>query len=65
MDATAAAYRKGKDGTDLWGWSCTHEARVVLQPFFKDVVDFGVLCRIQVCCPCFLGRGKGGFLGKY
>ena len=45
---TAVAYRIGKDGTDLWGWSCTSEAQKELQPFFRDVVDFKLLCAIQV-----------------
>ena len=46
---TAVAYRTGKDGTDLWGWSCTSDAQKVLQLFFRDVVDFKLLCTIQVC----------------
>ena len=46
---TAVAYKEGKDSTDLWGWSCTSEAQDVLQPFFKDVVNFKLLCAIQVC----------------
>lgn len=45
---TAAAYHRGKDGTDLWGGSCTNQAQTVLQPFFQDQVDFRMLCAIQV-----------------
>ena len=45
---TAIAYRRGKDGTDLWGWSCKDEAQKVIQLFFDDVVDFKLLCAIQV-----------------
>ena len=46
---TAVSYRIGKDGSDLWGWSCTSEAQHLLQPFFRDVVNFKLVCRIQVC----------------
>ena len=46
---TAVAYRKGKDGRDMWGWSCKSDVNKVLQPFFRDTVDFKVLCAIQVC----------------
>ena len=45
---TAIAYRRAKDGTDLWGWSCTTEAQQLLQLFFSDVVNFKLLCSIQV-----------------
>ena len=45
--ATAVAYRKGKDGVDLWGWSCTKQAEII-QPFYRDKVNFALFCRIQV-----------------
>ena len=46
---TAVAYRQGKNGKDMWGWSCEGETQRVLQPFFKDKLDFRLLCDIQVC----------------
>ena len=45
--ATAVAYRKGKTGSDLWGWSCTKQAELI-QPFYRDKVNFVLFCRIQV-----------------
>ena len=42
-------YEKGLNGNenDLWGWSCSQEVGTV-QGLFEGVVDFRVLCNIQV-----------------
>ena len=43
---TAAAYRIGKTGEDLWGWSCSEKAAQI-QPAFKGIVDFERACNVQ------------------
>ena len=43
---TAAAYRAGKNGEDLWGWSCSNKAEQI-QTAFQGVVDFKRACHIQ------------------
>lgn len=43
---TAAAYRAGKDGKDLWGWSCSEEAKQI-QFAFHGVVNFERSCNVQ------------------
>lgn len=45
--ATATLYRTGKTGHDLWGWSCSAKAQKIQEPF-KDVVNFGRYCHLQV-----------------
>ena len=42
---TAIAYRAGKDGNDLWGWSCSEKAKQI-QPAFQSV-DFNYYCNVQ------------------
>jgi hypothetical protein len=44
--ATAIAYRIGRDGHDLWGWSCSGSAQNI-QAMFPEV-DFGFFCDLQV-----------------
>ena len=43
--STAVAYRIGKTGKDLWGWSCDPKAQAI-QNVFPEV-DFGFLCNVQ------------------
>ncbi|MCJ1353613.1 MAG: hypothetical protein MMC33_003600 [Icmadophila ericetorum] len=43
---TAAAYKIGKTGSDLWGWSCSDKADSI-QAEFKALVDFNHFCNIQ------------------
>ena len=43
---TAVAYRAGKNGEDLWGWSCSIKAEQI-QIAFLGVVDFKRACHIQ------------------
>lgn len=43
---TAAAYRAGRTGKDLWGWSCSAKAAQT-QAAFLGVVDFQRTCHIQ------------------
>ena len=45
--ATAAAYRAGKNGQDLWGWSCKGQNMVELRESFEGIVDFRRQCRVQ------------------
>jgi hypothetical protein len=44
--AVAAAYRAGKDGNDLWGWTCDDRALKIQKPF-ADVINFRRYCNIQ------------------
>jgi hypothetical protein len=44
----AVAYRLGKTGDDLWGWSCSDSANAIQKAFESDV-DFSSLCTLQVC----------------
>lgn len=44
--AVAAAYRAGKDGNDLWGWTCDVRA-LRIQPAFERVINFRRYCDIQ------------------
>jgi hypothetical protein len=43
---TAAAYKAGKNGEDLWGWSCSIKAEQS-QVAFLGVVDFKHACNLQ------------------
>ena len=45
--ATAAAYRLGNTGNDLWGWTCSDKADQI-QDQFEAVIDFDNLCNVQV-----------------
>ena len=48
----AVAYRLGKTGDDLWGWSCSDRADAIQKAFESDV-NFSQLCKLQVCAePC-------------
>lgn len=48
----AVAYRLGKTGDDLWGWSCSDSADAIQKAFENDV-NFSSLCKLQVCTePC-------------
>jgi len=42
---TTVAYRVGKTGSDLWGWSCSSKAGAIQQNFLE--VDFSFSCDIQ------------------
>ena len=44
--ATAVAYRVGKTGKDLWGWSCSTAAQDIQKTFPE--VNFDFLCSFQV-----------------
>ncbi|MCJ1390632.1 hypothetical protein MMC18_003493 [Xylographa bjoerkii] len=44
--ATAVAYRLGKTGNDLWGWTCSDKADQI-QDQFQAVVDFNNFCNVQ------------------
>jgi hypothetical protein len=44
--ATAVVYRTGKDGNDLWGWSCDERAMRIQKPF-ENVIDFKRYCNVQ------------------
>ena len=44
--AVAAAYRAGKDGNDLWGWTCDERATRIQKPF-EQVIDFKWYCDLQ------------------
>jgi hypothetical protein len=44
----AVAYRLGKTGDDLWGWSCSDSAKAIQKAFESDV-NFSSLCKLQVC----------------
>ena len=44
---TTAAYRVGRTGNDLWGWTCSDKADSI-QEEFAAVVDFSRFCDIQV-----------------
>lgn len=46
--SVTVAYRLGRTGNDLWGWSCSDKADAV-QDLFKGVVNFEGLCKLQVC----------------
>ena len=48
--ATAVAYRLGKTGNDLWGWTCSDKADQI-QDQFQAVIDFNNFCNVQVCSP--------------
>jgi hypothetical protein len=49
----AVAYRLGKTGDDLWGWSCSDSADAIQKAFENDV-NFSSLCKLQVCIePCY------------
>ena len=43
----SSAYRIGKDGNDLWGWTCSPKAQKI-QGEFRDVINFERFCSIQV-----------------
>jgi hypothetical protein len=45
--ATAVLYRTGKDGHDLWGWTCDPKANKI-QKEFEHVIKFERYCKIQV-----------------
>ena len=45
--ATAAAYRVGKTGNDLWGWTCSTKAAAI-QSEFEVVINFQSFCDVQV-----------------
>ncbi|KAL9115340.1 MAG: hypothetical protein Q9227_000661 [Pyrenula ochraceoflavens] len=45
--ATAAAYRAGKTGEDLWGWTCKGQNMVELRESFEGVLDFKKQCNVQ------------------
>ncbi|MCJ1484415.1 hypothetical protein MMC06_004586 [Schaereria dolodes] len=42
----SSAYRIGKDGNDLWGWTCSPKAQKI-QGEFRDVINFERFCSIQ------------------
>lgn len=44
----AVAYRLGKTGKDLWGWSCDMEGGPRAK-LFQDVLNYEQMCNIQVC----------------
>ncbi|MCJ1292424.1 hypothetical protein MMC34_003974 [Xylographa carneopallida] len=44
--ATAVAYRLGKTGNDLWGWTCSDKADQI-QDQFQAVIDFNNFCNVQ------------------
>ncbi|MCJ1406791.1 hypothetical protein MMC19_000860 [Ptychographa xylographoides] len=44
--ATAAAYRVGKTGNDLWGWTCSTKAAAI-QSEFEVVINFQSFCDVQ------------------
>lgn len=44
----AVAYRLGKTGKDLWGWSCDMKPDGPRQTLFKDDLNFKVMCDLQV-----------------
>ncbi|ERF71360.1 hypothetical protein EPUS_03515 [Endocarpon pusillum Z07020] len=44
--AVAVAYRTGKDGNDLWGWTCDERA-MNIQKAFERVINFKRYCDIQ------------------
>ncbi|MCJ1471890.1 hypothetical protein MMC13_000531 [Lambiella insularis] len=46
--STAAAYRVGKTGNDVWGWTCSTKADEI-QDQFESVIDFNSFCNVQVC----------------
>ena len=43
----AVAYRRGKTGQDLWGWSCSDMSRAIQETFHIDI-NFNQLCMLQV-----------------
>ena len=43
----AVAYRLGKTGQDLWGWSCSDKARAIQETLDIDL-NFTQLCMLQV-----------------
>lgn len=44
--AVAAAYRAGKGGEDLWGWTCDERA-MDIQEQFAEVINFKRYCDVQ------------------
>lgn len=44
----AVLYRVFQVERDLWGWAC-HEKAAAIQDVYVGIVDFGSLCRLQVC----------------
>ncbi|MCJ1400525.1 hypothetical protein MMC11_003731 [Xylographa trunciseda] len=44
--ATAAAYRVGKTGNDLWGWTCSDMADQI-QDQFQAIINFNNFCNVQ------------------
>jgi hypothetical protein len=42
---TVIAYRVGKTGSDLWGWSCSNKAQGIQIHFLE--VDFSFACNLQ------------------
>ncbi|KAF2258575.1 hypothetical protein CC78DRAFT_106619 [Lojkania enalia] len=42
----AAIYRKEKKTTDLWGWTCSPQARAIQKEFEKEI-DFNRFCNVQ------------------
>lgn len=51
-------YRVGKTNKDLWGWSCTDEAKAIQDQLGSNVLNFQSLCTLQVSCTCS-SRGDG------
>lgn len=49
--AVSALYRIFKTDDDLWGWSCLDKAKAIQDELGSDVLNFGFLCKIQVCYP--------------
>lgn len=47
--STAAAYRVGKTGNDLWGWTCSSKADGI-QHQFQAIINFNDFCNVQVKC---------------
>jgi hypothetical protein len=47
----AVLYRVGKTSDDLWGWSCTDQAKEVQKILGSSVLNFENLCKFQVSLP--------------
>lgn len=47
----AALYRIFKTDKDLWGWSCLDTAKEIQHELGSQVLDFNLLCKIQVRQP--------------
>ncbi|KIX06281.1 uncharacterized protein Z518_04256 [Rhinocladiella mackenziei CBS 650.93] len=43
----SALYRIGKSDNDLWGWSCTDQAKEIQNQLGSDVLNFESLCKLQ------------------